>query len=72
MVDWMREYFGDNILVKISGKAPRLKCSHYIHMLKYMKHQSEMLGIAKRSSDLILAGEKTWKKYVNISIKSWF
>ena len=30
MVDWLSKYFGNNILVKISGKAPCLKCSHYI------------------------------------------
>ena len=30
MVDWLNKYFGDNILVKISGKAPCVKCSHYI------------------------------------------
>lgn len=30
MVDWLSKYFGDNILVKISGKAPCTKCSHYI------------------------------------------
>ena len=30
MVDWLSKYFGDNILVKISGKAPCVKCSHYI------------------------------------------
>lgn len=30
IVDWLSKYFGNNILVKISGKAPCLKCSHYI------------------------------------------
>lgn len=30
MVDWLSKHFGGNILVKISGKAPCVKCSHYI------------------------------------------
>ncbi len=30
MVDWLSKYFGDNIFVKISGKAPCVKCPHYI------------------------------------------
>ena len=30
MVDWLSRYFGNNIFVKISGKAPCVKCSHYI------------------------------------------
>ncbi|MDR1435532.1 MAG: hypothetical protein LBI77_03975, partial [Puniceicoccales bacterium] len=30
IVDWLSDKFGGNILVKISGKAPCLKCSHYI------------------------------------------
>lgn len=30
MVDWISNKIDNNILVKISGKAPCLKCSHYI------------------------------------------
>ena len=30
MVDWLQKHFHQNILVKISGKAPCVKCSHYI------------------------------------------
>jgi hypothetical protein len=34
MVDWLANKFRDDILVKFSGKAPCLKCSHYIQYAK--------------------------------------